>query len=1080
MNKFRDLSVDAGYAALESEVRAFWKKADIFEKSITSREGGRVFAFYEGPPTVNGKPGVHHVFSRTLKDLICRYKTLKGFQVRRQAGWDTHGLPVEIAVEKKLDLKSKSNVESFGIAQFNREAKDLVYYHIENSPESWEKLTDQMGYWCDMANPYITCTNQYIESVWWGIKQIFDKGLIYKDYKVVPQDPQSETVLSQAELKDAYKTVQDPSVYVKFKRKNANEFFLVWTTTPWTLVSNVCLAVGKEIDYVKVRAKNEILILAKERLAVLGAASEANPIEILEEFKGEALEHQEYEQLLPYLNFSQKAFYVVLGNFVSTSDGSGIVHCAPAFGADDYEVSKKYGLPMAQPIARNGRFTKEVPEFEGVFFKDADKPIIDVLKKDGKLFKRETYLHEYPFSPRYGVPVIYYARDSWYIRTTEIASKMIALNQEINWVPPEIGTGRFGNWLEENRDWAISRERFWGTPLPIWVSDDFKAGDDYKSGKMLCIGSIAELREGFIDLNGTPVQLGKALDENLVKLDLHRPFVDKIYFIKDGKRFTRTIELIDVWIDSGSMPWAQFHYPFENKERFESHYPADYIAEGIDQTRGWFYTLHALSAMIFGGVAYKNLIVNGHLLDKNGEKMSKSKGNVVDPFLMMDKYGADTLRWYLVSMSPPHLSKKFNEEELAEAQRKFFRAFIESYKFFALYANVDQFSYQMPRISVDSRTELDRWVLSSLNSLIRSVDKAMAAYDVTAASRFIEDFTVNQLSNWYIRRSRRRFWKGGSLEEGGVDKISAYQTLYECLIVLAKLASPFCPMIADEIYLNLNQLTGLEPFESVHLSFFPTVEETAIDLELEARMKRAQVICSLGLGLRKRAEIRVRQPLRRILVPITESKVRREIEKVKELILEELNIRTIEYVDDDSGIVSKKVKPNFKTLGKKFGKEVNAVANLLRSLAANQISTLEREGLLRLDLSGKEIEISLEDAEVLHEDLEGWLVASDDQSKTTIALDTDLDSELILEGLAREVVNRIQNLRKELSLDITDRIVLYLEAGLKIKEAIEKNKPYVMHETLASEIVYEINGHQSVRKEEIIGEENCIIAVVKI
>jgi isoleucyl-tRNA synthetase len=1083
MSKFKELS-EVHYSTLEKEILAYWKKNQIFNQSLSTREGGKVFAFYEGPPTVNGKPGVHHVFSRTIKDLVCRYKTLKGFYVRRQAGWDTHGLPVEIAVEKKLDLKSKANVEHFGIAQFNKEAKDLVYHHITNSPDSWEKLTDDMGYWCDMANPYITCTNEYIESVWWGIKQIFDKGLIYKDYKVVPQDPQSETVLSQAELKDAYKTVQDPSVYVKFKKKNADEFFLVWTTTPWTLISNVCLAVGADIDYVKVRAKGETYILAKARLSVLGEPSEENPIEIIEEFKGKTLEHTEYEQLLPYLKFSQKAFIVVTGEFVSTGDGSGIVHCAPAFGADDYEVSKKYGLPMAQPIARNGRFTKDVPEYDGVFFKDADKGIIDTLKKEGKLFRRETYTHEYPFSPRYGVPVIYYARESWYIRTTDVAQKMISLNKEINWAPPEIGSGRFGNWLEENRDWAMSRERFWGTPLPIWVSEDYKTSDDSKSGTMLCVGSIAELRDGFIDIDGKPIKLGEALDKKLVALDLHRPFVDNIYFIKDAKKFTRTVELMDVWIDSGSMPWAQVHYPFENKDLFEKHFPGDFIAEGIDQTRGWFYTLHALATMIFGKSSFKNVIVNGHLLDKKGEKMSKSKGNIVDPFEMMSTYGADSLRWYLVSMSPPHLSKKFNEDEILEGQRKFFRAFVESYKFFALYANVDGFEFKEARLPVEKRSELDRWVISALNTLIKTVEQTMDAYDPTSATRAIEDFVVNNLSNWYIRRSRRRFWKG-DLNAGGDDKVAAYQTLYECLSTLSKLIAPFAPFIAESIYRNLNLATQHEAFDSVHLAFFPAVEETAIDTELELRMKKAQSISSMVRTMREKANLKVRQPLRRILVPVSDPKERRELEKVRDVICDEINVRTVEYVGDDAGIVNKKAKPNFKTLGKKFGKEVNPIAGLVKGLASTQIATLEKTGELKVEFNGKDILIQREDAEILNEDIEGWLVMSDETLRLTVALDTELDESLISEGFVRELVSKIQTLRKEVGLEITDRINLYLEPSAKLLSAVKANQDFVMTETLALSVRFELNGHNglngqtgSARDEDINGE-SCKIALEK-
>ncbi len=1073
MPTFKELASDLSYNQLEADILAFWKACRIFEKSVSARTGRPKFSFYEGPPTVNGKPGVHHVFSRTLKDLVCRYQTLKGFQVRRQAGWDTHGLPVEIAVEKKLGLKNKSAVETYGIDEFNREARALVYHHIEDNKEGWGKLTEQMGYWCDMDHPYITCDNAYIESVWWALKTIFDKGLIYKDYKIVPQDPKSETVLSSHELALGYKDVQDPSVYVKFKRKNTDEHFLVWTTTPWTLISNVCLAVGPDIDYVRVKVKGEVFILAKARLGVLGQASEENPIEVLDEIKGKDLEFAEYEQLLPYLDIKEKAFYVTLGEFVSTGDGTGIVHCAPAFGADDYEVSKKYHLPMVQPIARNGCFTKEVPPYEGVFFKDADKGIMETLKKDGKLYKRETIFHSYPFSWRYDVPVIYYARESWYIRTTAVAKQMVALNQEINWYPPETGSGRFGNWLEENKDWALSRERFWGTPLPIWVRDDFKIGDTIDSGKLFAIGSIAELREGFIDIDGKPMKLGDALDQHLVELDLHKPFVDRIYFIKDGRKFMRTPELIDVWFDSGAMPFAQFHYPFENTDAFEQSFPADYICEAVDQTRGWFYTLHAIATLVFNSKAFKNVIVNAHILDKDKQKMSKSKGNVVDPFVMMEKYGADSLRWYLLNSSQPHLPKAFNEDDIVKGQRKFFRTFLESYKFFALYANVDGFSYQDPPIS--KRSELDRWILSSLNTLIKKVDAALSSYDPTAATKLIEEFTVDNLSNWYIRRSRRRFWKG----ETGDDKLAAYQTLYDCLIALSKLASPFTPFIADEIYRNLNSVTMREPFESVHLADFPTVDDSAIDLPLEARMKKAQTISSLVRTMREKAGLNVRQPLKRILIPIASVQERRELEQVRDVILDEINVKTIEYVEDESGIVSKKAKPNFKTLGKKFGKEVNAVAALVRELSSQRLSMLEKSGVLSLPFNGAEITIERSDVEILREDIEGWLVASDEALNLTVALDTELTPDLIAEGAARELVSRIQTLRKEQGLDITDRIKLYIGASEKLRQAIEKNLEYIKMETLAVELEFALNGKAASAKEEDINGERCMVALEK-
>jgi len=656
-DKFVEYPSNIPYSAVEAEVLAYWNDHGIFLKSLEERPADRIYSFYEGPPTVNGKPGVHHVFSRTIKDVVCRYKTMQGYRVPRKAGWDTHGLPVEISVEKKLGLKNKAQVVEYGDGEFNAEARALVYHHIDDNREGWGKLTERMGYWVDMDNPYITCTNDYIESVWWALKTIFDKGLIYKDYKIVPQDPKSETVLSSHELALGYKEVKDPSIYVKFKVKGSEESLLVWTTTPWTLISNVALCVGSDIDYVKVShaESGEVMILAKSRLQVLLEKNEEGESlwKVISELKGRDLEGLDYEPLFSYLYPEKKCWYVTAGSFVSTEDGTGIVHIAPAFGADDYEIAKKYDLPMLQPVARNGCFTAEVSDYDGMFFKDTDPLIIRQLKEAGKLYRKEIITHTYPFSWRYDVPVIYYARESWYIRTTAIADRMVELNKTINWCPPEIGTGRFGNWLEENKDWALSRERFWGSPLPLWVSEHFVIGDDAASGKMFAIGSVAELREGFIDIEGERLLLGDALDRGLAVLDLHKPFVDKIYFIREGIRFNRTPELVDVWFDSGSMPFAQLHYPFEHRDLFDQTFPADFIAEGVDQTRGWFYTMHAIATLIFDKPAYKNLIVNGHILDKQGHKMSKSKGNMVDPFETMERYGADALRWYLMVTSPP-------------------------------------------------------------------------------------------------------------------------------------------------------------------------------------------------------------------------------------------------------------------------------------------------------------------------------------------------------------------------------------------------------------------------------------------
>ena len=1070
-DKFVEYPSNVPYSTVESEVLTYWNEHEIFRKSLEQKPGDRVYSFYEGPPTVNGKPGVHHVFSRTIKDVVCRYKTMQGYRVPRKAGWDTHGLPVEISVEKKLGLKNKAQVVAYGDGEFNAEARALVCHHIDDNREGWGKLTERMGYWVDMDHPYITCTNDYIESVWWALKTIFDKGLIYKDYKIVPQDPKSETVLSSHELALGYKEVKDPSIYVKFHLKESKESFLVWTTTPWTLISNVALCVGSDIDYVKVAhaESGEVLILATSRLQVLLEKNDEGGSlwKVIAELKGSDLEGLEYEPLFTYLHPEKKCWYVTSGSFVSTEDGTGIVHIAPAFGADDYEIAKKYDLPMLQPVARNGCFTAEVNDYDGMFFKDTDPLIIRQLKDAGNLYRKETITHTYPFSWRYDVPVIYYARESWYIRTTAIADRMVELNKTINWCPPEIGTGRFGNWLEDNKDWALSRERFWGSPLPLWVSENFAIGDDAASGKMFAIGSIAELREGFIDIDGVRLLLGDALDRELVTLDLHKPFVDRIYFIRDGIRFNRTPELVDVWFDSGSMPFAQLHYPFENRELFDQTFPADFIAEGVDQTRGWFYTMHAIATLIFDKPAYKNLIVNGHILDKSGQKMSKSKGNVVDPFETMERYGADALRWYLMVTSPPWRPKSFNVEEIEEEQRKFFRAFINSYNFFVLYANVDGFKFSEPAVPLQERSELDRWVLSCLNTLVGGVHMRMEQYDLTGAVRLINDFTVDDLSNWYIRRSRKRFWKS----DMGPDKIAAYQTLYSCIETLAKLLAPFTPFLAERIYLNLNGVSGLESFDSVHLADFPVLDMSAIDRPLEQRMKKAQIITSLVRTMREKASLKVRQPLKRILLAVSDATAREEYELVGDIILEEINVQKIEYIEEDGSVISKKVKPNFKTLGPRFGKDMKTLAEAIKMMSHKQIALLEHQGHLSVELDGKVFDIMLADVDIMHEDIEGWLVASDEQNGIMVALDTEMNEELEMLGLSRELVSRIQSLRKESGFDITDRIKIYVRPMTeKLWCAIESNEAYIKAETLAlsierydpraDEIIYPINDQE--------------------
>ncbi|NTW82462.1 MAG: isoleucine--tRNA ligase [Chlorobiaceae bacterium] len=1080
-DKFAEYPSTVSYSAVEADVLAHWNENGIFRKSLDKKPAGRIYSFYEGPPTVNGKPGVHHVFSRTIKDVVCRYKTMQGYRVPRMAGWDTHGLPVEISVEKKLGLKNKAQVEEYGEGEFNAEARSLVYHHIDDNREGWGKLTEQMGYWVDMDHPYITCENNYIESVWWALKTIFDKGLIYKDYKIVPQDPKSETVLSSHELALGYREVKDPSIYVKFRLKGSDESFLVWTTTPWTLISNVALCVGPDIDYVKVRNSEtgEVLILAQSRLQVLLEKNEAGESlwQVTESMKGRDLEGTSYEPLFTYMQPSRKCWYVASGPFVSTGDGTGIVHIAPAFGADDYELAKKYDLPMLQPVARNGCFTSEVSDYDGVFFKEADPDIIRRLKEAGKIYRKETITHTYPFSWRYDVPVIYYARESWYIRTTAIADRMVELNKTINWCPPEIGTGRFGNWLEENKDWALSRERFWGSPLPLWVSEDFSIGDGCESGRIFAIGSVAELREGFIDIDGERYLLGEALDKGLVELDLHKPFVDRIYFIRDGKRFHRTPELVDVWFDSGSMPFAQLHYPFENRELFDRTFPADFIAEGVDQTRGWFYTLHAIATLIFDKPAYRNLIVNGHILDRNGHKMSKSKGNVVDPFETMERYGADALRWYLLVTSPPWRPKSFNADEIEEEQRKFFRAFINSYNFFVLYANVDGFHGSEPSIPVGDRSELDRWILSCLNTLVGAVHSRMEHYDLTGAVRLINEFIVDDLSNWYIRRSRKRFWKS----DMGQDKIAAYQSLYTALETLARLLAPFTPFISDRIWLNLNDVSGLGQQKSVHLADFPVMDNAAIDRPLERRMKKAQIITSLVRTMREKASIKVRQPLKRILLAVEDAEAKEEYSLVGDIILEEVNVQKIEYIEDEGSVISKKVKPNFKALGPRFGKDMKILAESIRCMSHKQIAILEKEGRTMLDVQGKVFEVLREDVEIVHEDIEGWLVASDEIHGIMVALDTEMNEELEMLGLSRELVSRIQSLRKESGLDITDRISLAIEGSEKLLDAVKRNDAYIKSETLATALTVSLPGSSSATsgKDESVNGEICRLSLEK-
>ena len=1038
-----------GYPQLEQEILKFWQDNKIFEKSISTRDEDKSWTFYEGPPTANGKPGIHHVMARTLKDLVCRYMTLQGYRVNRKAGWDTHGLPVEIEVEKALGIKHKSEVLDYGVEKYNQKCRESVFTYLD----LWEKMTTRMGYWIDLKSAYITLDNNYIESVWWALKTLFDKGLLYKDYKIVPQDPKSETVLSSHELALGYRETKDPSVYVLFKLVNAEEHFLVWTTTPWTLISNVALAVGSDIDYVKIKTEYATMILAKERLSVID-----KEYEILAEMKGSELAGIEYEQLMEYCSVDKKAFYVIEGDFVSTADGSGIVHIAPAFGADDYEVSKKYGLPMLQPVTRGGLFTDEVTDFAGQFVKDADAGIIVKLKHEGKLYRKETILHTYPFCWRHPeVPVIYYARESWFIRTTSIADRMVELNKQINWQPPEVGSGRFGNWLEENKDWALSRDRFWATPLPLWVSED---------GDVFAIGSIEEVKNGFIEEDGKRISL-----KDLKEIDLHKPFVDKILFEKNGKIYTRTPEVIDVWFDSGSMPFAQYHYPFENKEEFEKKYfPAEYICEGIDQTRGWFYTLHAIATMLFDNVAFKNVIVNELILDKTGKKMSKTIGNTVDPFLLFDKYGADATRWYLVTNSPPWRPTLFDEEGLAEVQRKFFGTLVNTYSFFALYANIDGFNFKDALIPYEERPEIDRWIISKLNALVEEYEQLMNDYDVTKAARAVSSYTIDQLSNWYVRRSRRRFWKS----EMNKEKLSAYQTLYESLETLCKLTAPFAPFISEAIYLDLNAETKREKFESVHLADFP--KTTYRDKALEEKMEVAQNVVYLTRAMRAKNNLKVRQPLKKIMVALDKSK-HEALSKMKDVILEEVNIKELLILTDDSEIVNKSAKANFKSIGPKFGKKVKTVAELIKNFTKEEISKIEKGNNIILYIDGEELTISKDDVEIISSEITGWVVEA--EAGITVAIDAELDEALIEEGLAREFVNRIQNMRKDAGFDVTDKIIINFTASEKFVRAIKNFNQYISTETLAEKLSEKSKAGSGFTQEFKIGEFDCSINIEK-
>ena len=1131
-----------------------WKKEDTFKQSVESRNGKPDFVFYEGPPSANGLPGIHHVMARAIKDIFCRYKTLKGFRVKRKAGWDTHGLPIELSVEKTLGITKEDIGKKISVEGYNKACRKEVmkYTHV------WNDLTEKMGYWVDMEHPYITYENDYIESVWYLLSKFYEKDLLYKGYTIQPYSPAAGTGLSTHELNQpgAYKDVKDRTAVAmfktvessKFKVQGSEVFFLAWTTTPWTLPSNTALAVGKNIDYVLIRTFNPFsfeginVVLAKDLLgkyfqnaiyptsnplvdivkswlevgeksplithlfdpksAVAEEFKElikknSIPYKIISEFKGTDLEGIRYEQLLPFAQpIDGDSFKVVLGDFVTTSDGTGIVHIAPSFGADDFRVAKQNGIGSMTLVDKRGKFLPEVKDdvflYGEEYVKEAylrddekktefqkqkkileaagkikelkaylsvDERIVLKLQEEGKLFKKETYEHSYPHCWRTEKPILYYPLDSWFIKTTAMKDKLIAFNKTINWKPEATGSGRFGNWLENLVDWNLSRSRFWGIPIPIWRTED---GTEEK-----VVNSVEQLK--------TEIEKSvKAGFETLTDVhDLHKPYIDKVVLVSDsGKPMFREPDLIDVWFDSGSMPYAQLHYPFENKGLIDEkkYFPADFIAEGVDQTRGWFFTLHAIAVMLFDSVAYKTVVSNGLVLDKNGNKMSKSKGNAVDPFETIDKYSADATRWYMITNAQPWDNLKFDTEGIAEVQRKFFGTLHNIYAFFALYANIDKFTYAEEEIPVDERPELDRWILSLLNSLVKDVDEALADYEPTKAGRAIQDFVTEHLSNWYVRLSRRRFWKGDYTK----DKVSGYQTIYKCLETIAKLSSPVAPFYADKLFRDLNFATGKDNSVSVHLSDFPVADEKIINKQLEARMELAQSISSLVLSLRKGSKIRVRQPLSRIMVPVLNEEFQSNVDAVKDLILSEVNVKEIEFLNDSSGILVKKIKPNFKSLGPKFGKHMKSIAALVNQFGQEQIAEIEQTGNYNLEIEGEKIQLSLEDVEISSQDIPGWLVAS--EGKLTVALDITISEKLREEGIAREFVSRIQNIRKDKDFKVTDRILLKVKSHEGINSAIQSNLNYICTEILADtlEIVDEISATEGVS---VDVEENLITLV---
>ena len=1107
---------------INKEVLNEWDENDVFSRSMTEREGCPSFVFYEGPPSANGMPGIHHVMARSIKDTFCRYKTMKGFQVKRKAGWDTHGLPVELGVEKKLGITKEAIGKTISVAEYNRECRQDVMKFTKE----WTDLTHRMGYWVDLDNPYITYENSYIETLWWLLKQLYNKNLLYKGYTIQPYSPAAGTGLSSHELNQpgCYRDVKDTTVVAQFRMKNpkpemtgwGTPYFLAWTTTPWTLPSNTALCVGPKIDYVAVRSYNgytgeKITVVLAKALLYTHFNKKAEgldldsykpgdkliPFKVVGEYKGPDLVGMEYEQLFPWVNPGEGAFRVIPGDYVTTEDGTGIVHIAPTFGADDAQVAKAAGVPPLQVVDKKGErrpmvdlqgkfylladldedFVRDFvnvdlyKEYEGRFVKNAYDPnltdkdeTLDIslcmqMKAANQAFKIEKHVHNYPHCWRTDKPVLYYPLDSWFIRSTACKERMIELNKTINWKPESTGTGRFGKWLENLNDWNLSRSRYWGTPLPIWRSENKEE---------ICIGSVEELYNeieksvaaGFMKSNpykDNGFVPGVYTKENYDKIDLHRPYVDDIILVSpSGLPMKRETDLIDVWFDSGAMPYAQIHYPFEHKDELDKRlvYPADFIAEGVDQTRGWFFTLHAIATMVFDSVAYKAVISNGLVLDKNGNKMSKRLGNAVDPFSTIEEYGSDPLRWYVLTNSAPWDNLKFDSKGVDEVRRKFFGTLYNTYSFFALYANVDGFEYAEADVPMNERPEIDRWILSVLNSLIKEVDACYNDYEPTKAGRLIQDFVNDNLSNWYVRLNRKRFW-GSSMS---TDKLSAYQTLYVCLETVAKLMAPIAPFYADRLYKDLIAVTGRDNVVSVHLAKFPVYDEAMINPELETRMRMAQDVTSMVLALRRKVNIKVRQPLQCIMIPAADAEQRARLESMKPLILSEVNVKELKFVENDRDILVKKVKCNFKKLGPKFGGKMGEVSAAIAALSQDAIAELEHNGSYALQLaSGAEAVVEAVDVEILSEDIPGWLVAND--GRLTVALDVVVSEELRREGIARELVNRIQNIRKNSGFEITDKITVYLSKNSQTDDAVKEYNSYICNQVLANalELVDTVN-----------------------